>query len=89
VELFIHCPIFLMGTTLPLKMTVFWDVAPCNLVEVYRRFRGACCLHQQGVGFIIVLIMEAASTSETSVNFYNAARRNISEDIFILVALRT
>jgi hypothetical protein len=26
------------------KMTVFWDVAPCSLVEVYRRFRGACCL---------------------------------------------
>jgi hypothetical protein len=22
-------------------MTVFWDVAPCNLVEVYRRFRKA------------------------------------------------
>jgi hypothetical protein len=22
------------------KMTVFWDVAPCNLVEVYLRFRG-------------------------------------------------
>jgi hypothetical protein len=26
-------------------MTVFWDVAPCSLAEVYRRFRGACCLH--------------------------------------------
>jgi hypothetical protein len=23
-------------------MTVFWVVAPCILVEVYRRFRGAC-----------------------------------------------
>jgi hypothetical protein len=22
-------------------MAVFWDVAPCNLVEVYRRFRGS------------------------------------------------
>jgi hypothetical protein len=26
-------------------MTVFWDVEPCSLVEVYRRFRGACCIH--------------------------------------------
>jgi hypothetical protein len=26
------------------KKTVFWDFAPCSLVEVYRRFRGACCL---------------------------------------------
>jgi hypothetical protein len=24
---------------------VFWDVAPCSLVEVYRRFIGACCHH--------------------------------------------
>jgi hypothetical protein len=30
------------------KITVFWDVAPCSLVEVYRRFRGTCCLHHQG-----------------------------------------
>jgi hypothetical protein len=30
------------------KMTVFWVVAPCSLVEVYQRFRGPCCLHHQG-----------------------------------------
>jgi hypothetical protein len=30
------------------KMTVFWVVAPCSLVEIYRRFRGACCLHHLG-----------------------------------------
>jgi hypothetical protein len=23
-------------------------MAPCSLVEVYRHFRGACCLHHQG-----------------------------------------
>jgi hypothetical protein len=33
---------------LPVKMTVLWDIAPCSLVEVYRRFRGAYCLHHQG-----------------------------------------
>jgi hypothetical protein len=31
-----------------MKMAVFWVVAPCSLVEVYRRFRGPCCLHYQG-----------------------------------------
>jgi hypothetical protein len=36
-----------------MKMTIFWDVEQCNLVEVYRRFRA------------IALMMEAASTSET------------------------
>jgi hypothetical protein len=31
---------------LSLKMTVFWVVS-CSLVEVYRRFRSACCLHYE------------------------------------------
>jgi hypothetical protein len=52
-------------------MTVFFDVAPCSLVEVYRRFNGACCLQQ---------MMEAAGTSDTSVNYYQATRRKIPED---------
>jgi hypothetical protein len=43
-------------------MTVFRDVAPCSLVDVYRRFRGACCLHHQG-------------TCKTSANVYQIARR--------------
>jgi hypothetical protein len=51
-----------------MKMAVFWDVAPCSLVEVYRRLRA------------ITLTMEAASTSETSVNFYQTTLRNIPED---------
>jgi hypothetical protein len=29
-------------------MAVFWVVAPCSLVEIYQRFRGAFCLHHQG-----------------------------------------
>jgi hypothetical protein len=28
-----------------LKMTAFWDIAPCNVVEIDRHFRGAYCLH--------------------------------------------
>jgi hypothetical protein len=27
---------------------VFWDVAPCSLIDTDRRFRGAYCLHHQG-----------------------------------------
>jgi hypothetical protein len=27
-----------------MKMTVFWDVAPCNLVETDGRFGGYYCL---------------------------------------------
>jgi hypothetical protein len=27
------------------NMTVLWDIAACSPVEIYRRFRGAYCLH--------------------------------------------
>jgi hypothetical protein len=30
-----------------MKMAVFWVAAPCSLAEVYRRFRGVCCLHPE------------------------------------------
>jgi hypothetical protein len=55
-----------------MKMTIFWNIMPCSLIEIYRRFKDACLL--------IALMMEAASTSETLVNFYQTTRRNIPED---------
>jgi hypothetical protein len=42
------------------KFRVFWDVAPCSYVEVDRCFRGA------------YLMIEAVSTSETSISFNDA-----------------
>jgi hypothetical protein len=60
---------FQVLTAASMKMAVNWVVGPCSLVEVYRHFRGA-----------YTLMMKAASTSETSVNFYQTARRNNPED---------
>jgi hypothetical protein len=54
----------------PKKMTVFWVVGPCSLVEVHRRFRDA----------IIALMMKTASTSKTLVNFYQTISCNNPED---------
>jgi hypothetical protein len=34
-----------------MKMTVSWDATPCSLVEVDRRFRGACYLHSLFANF--------------------------------------
>jgi hypothetical protein len=48
-----------------MKMTVFWDVSPCSLVQIDR---------------LIALMMEAVSTSETSINLYWTTRRNIPEE---------
>jgi hypothetical protein len=55
-----------------MNMAVFWVVAPCPLVEVYRRFRGV-------TASIIALMIEAASASKSSVNFYQTTRRNNPE----------
>jgi hypothetical protein len=57
-----------------MKMAVFWVVAPCSLLEVCRRFRGYCFLHHP------IALMEAASTSKTSVNFYQITLRNNPEN---------
>jgi hypothetical protein len=48
-----------------MKMAVFWVVAPCSVVEVYR---------------LIALMMVAACTSETLVNFNQTTRRSNPED---------
>jgi hypothetical protein len=36
---------FQVLTAASMKSTVLWDIAPCSLVEVDRRFWGAYCLH--------------------------------------------
>jgi hypothetical protein len=50
-------------------MAVFWVVAPCGLV-----------LEVLAASIIIALMMEAARTSETPVNFYQTTRRYNPED---------
>jgi hypothetical protein len=45
-----------VGTEPQSKITAFWDIVLCCIVEVDRRF--------------IILVMEAVITSETSVFFY-------------------
>jgi hypothetical protein len=38
---------FQVLTAASMNMTVFWDVTPCSLVEIYQRFRGAYCPHHR------------------------------------------
>jgi hypothetical protein len=57
-----------------MKMTVFWDVTPCSLAEIIgRRLTSAYCLHHQGDEAVM---MEAVSTSKTSVSIYQTTQRN-------------
>jgi hypothetical protein len=53
-------------TAVSTKMAVLWVVAPCS----------PCCLHHQGDSVMV----EAARTSETLVNFYQTTRRYNPDD---------
>jgi hypothetical protein len=54
-----------------MKMTDFFEKSPCNLVELYRRFRRAHCLHHHGTA----PMKDAFRMSETSVYFNETTRR--------------
>jgi hypothetical protein len=63
---------FQVLTAASMKMAVFWVVAPCSLVEVYWRFRGACCLHQHlwNVGKLIPDYMVQQPSRQLSLMFF-------------------
>jgi len=62
--------IFQFLTAASMKITAFWDIAPCGLVVVERRFRDAYCLRH--LGDLIHRPDDGVSTQTT--------RRNIPED---------
>jgi hypothetical protein len=58
-------------------VVVFWVVAPCSLVDVYQVSEVVAA---SIIGAISDLVMEAASISEMSVNFYKTTWRKNPED---------
>jgi hypothetical protein len=64
----LYCLRFHVLTAASMKMTVFWDAARSSLVSEVLT-----------ASIIRTLMMEAVSTSEASVSFYETARRNIPE----------
>jgi hypothetical protein len=71
-HLFIYMVRFQVRMAASMKMTVFWDVAPCSLVEMYRRIRDAYCLHHQGNELF---------------SLYQTTRRNFPEDSHLHIHL--
>lgn len=59
-------------------MAVSW-----NLVHIDRLFGGTFCLHLQGDGWLMNLMMDAARSFESSVSFYQTTLRSIPEDIHL------
>jgi hypothetical protein len=63
-----------------MKIAVFWVVAPCRSLPTFQR-----CLMPPSTGRrVIALMMGAASTSETSVNFYQTIRRKNPVDSHLM-----
>jgi hypothetical protein len=67
-----------------MKMAVLWNVEPCSLVEVHRRFRGTYCIYHQGDD---CPDDGGRNTSESSVKFYHNTRRHIPEDSHLNVKI--
>jgi hypothetical protein len=64
-----------------MKIIAFWDIAPCSLVGVDRRFRevrSASIIRE-----MLALMMVAVRTSETSVYCNETTRRYIPEGYFL------
>jgi hypothetical protein len=66
-------------------MTGLWDVVPCSLIEVDRRFRGAISI-MRAMNILIALMMKAVYTSETSVYLYETTRRYTSEGCLLQIS---
>jgi hypothetical protein len=60
-----------------MKTTVFWDVAPCSLLEVVQ----SCILPL--LSGLIALLIEVVRTSETSVYYHETTRRYIPENYYL------
>jgi hypothetical protein len=78
---------FEVFTTVTLENTVLWDMTPCSLVEVYRRFGGTYFLYLQSLRVIQATgknqtesYSEAVGFSERSFDICKTTRRHIPEN---------
>jgi hypothetical protein len=66
-------------TAVKMSMLVSWVVAPCRLTEVYRRFRGTCCLHHspENLKSYMVSLFFASQYKEKLINQEVAGISNV------------
>jgi hypothetical protein len=88
----------LWGFDILTAVTIPRDVLPCSLVECYRKFGGAYCLHEESMNkpskklllasssSSFTLKIEAVHSSEMMVDFYQNTWHHIREDSTIYEA---
>jgi hypothetical protein len=62
-----------------MRSTIFWDVIPCSLVEVYRLLRGSRCLHPWGKACLLLLTGRLFRFLFDSEDCGNMFLRNVSK----------
>jgi hypothetical protein len=70
-------------------MTAFWDIAPCNLIEVDRRFRGAYCLHHHGDHRLFQLLRDYTAQIPQDCQLHTRRRENLKSHKIIDTLLNT
>jgi hypothetical protein len=65
-------------TVSTVKISVFWDVDPCSLIDCDQHFRGTCCLHLEDRSS--ALKMEVAGLFKMLVMIHQATQHDIPED---------
>jgi hypothetical protein len=61
-------------TAANMKMSVFWGVAPCDLVQIYRRFRGSCCLQYQDDDSSPLVLLALVAVQTIITEFFGSLR---------------
>jgi hypothetical protein len=72
---------FQVLTAAIMKMTAFWDIAPCSLIEGDRRFRGVYCHHQgdrPSFQKAVILIFDFGWKLESSISFSRRSLRHVA-----------
>jgi hypothetical protein len=76
----------------PVKITLFWDVTPCSLVESYQKnmplqSSKILTFREKGIYSYLILYPEDVfyRSSDTSVSVYKTGRRHVPDDIGFLI----
>jgi hypothetical protein len=67
-----------------MKVSAFWDIAPCSVVEIHRRLEAP----NASIFRVTKEIRETVNTSESSVYFYKTTWRKIPERCYLYTAVK-
>jgi hypothetical protein len=64
-------------------LIVFCDVVPCNLIDVFWRFEGICCLHHRSRGINLSRWLKHQAFLKHGIYIYQIIRRHITQHGYV------